>query len=881
MATWSAPQIPPSRPRARTQFWNYPRPYRTGWKAWLPSWRFVVGVMLAGLSLGAGVFMAAWTNITIPAELDNVETTTVRYAGDGGKLGEFRGAEDRKIVTVDDLPIWVANAAVASEDRNFYAKNNLGISPTGIARAALTGVGGGSTLTQQYVEQAYTSWNPNPTYVDKFKEMVLAMKVRSDPETYPPEDILGEYLNRIYLGRSAYGIETAAQAYFHKSAKKLTPSEAAFLAGIIPSPNAYDDTEWGPGWAEGRWERTLSFMHEDGYIDDQQYDEAVSAGFPKPEEHKQSAAYAGPKGYILKEVERELQANGFDLGRLYKDGLVVETTIDKKLQKAANETAKLPEEANTPLMRSALVSIDPKTGAIRAMYGGPDKSDPKYDLNAATDNWQQGGSTNKPFALIAAMDQGIPLGTQFNGDQPQTFDYYTKRDTTTGLEEPVPVTNFASESFGDIDLVKATAHSVNTVYVQLNHEVTPQATQEVAKKLGLDVEGSLAYRKWDALSDEEKEKKPSPGETSSRMSNVLGTSYVYTVDLARAYATIANKGVRTTPHLVNKVVDPDTGTVVYQSEVTEEREFSEDVMANATYAMSQVVDDPSGSGHYARQYIPDRPLAGKTGTSNDNYAAWFAGFTPQLVTVVNIYQYDPDSQKFQQLTPFPPFQQMTGGTWPVQAWTAFMAQALDGEPIEQFPDYEYIKPKPSPSPTPTDQKVKVPEGLEGQPWESVRQQLVALGLNPQLKEVNDPRYPEPQTVVRVQDAGKEVDPSTTIEVRITAAANPVATVPSVVTLSEREAEKQLRASGYRMQSQTVASAEPAGTVISQDPAPGTQLEQGNTVTVQVSDGSQPSPTDGATCGVLGFDPCPDPTDTSTTGPSTEPGPGGGNNSNNG
>ncbi|MBE1877930.1 transglycosylase domain-containing protein [Myceligenerans pegani] len=876
MATWSAPQIPPFRPRARTTFWNYPRPYRTGWKAWLPSWRFIVGTMLAGASVVAGVLMAAWTSITIPAELDNMETTTVRYAGDGGKLGEFRGDEDRKIVTVEELPIWVANAAVASEDRGFYAENNLGISPSGIARAAITGVGGGSTLTQQYVEQAYTSWNPNPTYVDKFEEMILAMKIRQDPETYPPEEILGEYLNRIYLGRSAYGIQTAAQAYYGKDAKNLTPSEAAFLAGIIPSPNAYDDTDWGRAWAENRWERTLYFMHEDEYIDDEQYDKAVAEGFPKPQKHRQSSAYSGPKGYILKEVERELQANGFNLKDLYQDGLVVHTTIDKKLQKAANETAKLPKDANTPLTRSALVSIDPKTGAIRAMYGGPDKSKPEYDLNAATDNWQQGGSTNKPFTLIAALDQGISLGTQFNGDEPQTFDYYTKKNPDTGLEEPAEVTNFDNKDFGNIDLVEATANSVNTVYVQLNNEVTPQATQEVAKKLGLDVEGSIAYRK----------NPENPGETTSQMSNVLGTSYVYTVDLARAYATIANQGVRTTPHLVDKVVNPDTGEVVYQSEVTEERVFDKEIMAGATYAMSQVIDDENGSGHYARQYIPDRPLAGKTGTSNDNYAAWFAGFTPQLVTVVNTYQYDPAGRdgkgEFQQITPFGGFTQMTGGTWPVQAWTSFMVRATEGMPVEQFPEYEYEEPEPSHSPTPTDQPetVMVPTGLVGRGWEDARNALTSVGLNAQPQEI-DSELP-PGTVIAVQNEGQEVPVPSTIVVQISKGpGQDMVAVPSVVTLSEQEANSTLRSSGFDVNVERQAHTEPEGTVIQQDPGPGIQAQRGSTVTIWVSDGSLSDPSDGATCGVFQNQPCDDPTGEPTGGATEEPGPGGGNRNGNG
>ena len=875
MATRSAPHIPPFRPRARTQFWNYPRPYRTGIKAWLPSWRFVVGVMLAGAALCAGVVMAAWTSITVGEQISSasLETSIVKFAGDGGQMAEFRAEQDRKIVTVDDLPIWVANAPVASEEKDFYSENNLGISPRGILRAAMSGVGGGSTLTQQYVEQYYVGWDPNPSLVDKFEEMILAMKIRQDKEGHPPEVILDGYLNVINLGRSSYGIQAAAQAYYGKDAKDLTPSEAAFLAGIIPSPNRYDEAENGPAWAEQRWDRTLRLMHEQGYVDDDQYETAVSEGFPEPKEHARSSSMSGPTGYILQEIERELKVQGFNIGKLQTDGLVVETTIDKKLQKAAEKNAKLPKESNKPFTRSSLVSIDPKTGAVRAMYGGPDLTNQKYVQNAATDNWQQGGSTYKPFTLIAALESGIPLGQKFNGDEPQTFDYYTSKDED-GVEQPQPVTNFGNEDFGQIDLVDATTHSVNTVYVQLNHEATPEKSQEVAKELGLGSEGSIAYRNWVAKGENPDEP---VGETSDQMSNVLGTPYVYTYDLARAYATIANQGVRTTPHIVSRVVDPGTGEAVYEADFPEEKSnIDPQSIANATYAMSNVIDDPEGSGHFARSVIPEeRPLAGKTGTSNDNYSAWFAGFTPQLATVVGLYEFKPDSGDFTPITPFGGFEQMTGGTWPVQAWTKYMDTALEGEPIEEFPDYEYEEPSPPPSQTPDEEMVQVPTGLEGQPWSSVREQLIALGLNPQPKEVEHPGY-GPETVVRVPQAGQEVTASSSVEVEVTGGEEQ-STVPNVVGMDENQARVTLQQAGFQMHPNYVSSEKPGGTVIDQNPGGDQQLPQGQGVNVDISDGSGGGdPSDDATCGIWKNEPCDESggEPTNPGGPSREPGPNG-------
>ncbi|WP_344102873.1 transglycosylase domain-containing protein [Myceligenerans crystallogenes] len=882
MATWSAPQIPPFRPRARKQFWNYPRPYRTGWKAWLPSWRFVVGTMLAGFALIGGVAVAAWTGTTIEGEVATatLETSVVKFAGDGGTLGEFKAEEDRKIVTVDELPIWVANAPVASEERDFYAPNNLGISIPGIARSIINGSGGGSTLTQQYVEQYHMGWKASPTYTDKIREMIMAMKVRQDPEGYPVEKILDGYLNVINLGRGSFGIQSAANAYYGKQAKDLTPSESAFLAGIIPSPNTYDASEAGQEWAQGRWKRTLRLMHEDEWIDDAQYDEAVKAGFPTPKEQKPRSSMGGPKGYVLAEIERELADQGFDVSTLNRDGLVVHTTIDKKLQARAEKEAELPDDAKQKT-RSSLVSIDPKTGAIRAMYGGPDYTEEKFGQNAATDNWQQGGSTYKPFTLIAALEKKISLYETYNGDEPQEFDFYTQRNEATGLEEPKPVTNFGNQDFGEINLLDATAHSVNTVYVQLNNDVTSAASADVAKRLGLGVEGSNAYRKW----EDGGKKEGGPGEAEDDISNVLGTSYVYTVDLARAYATIANKGVRTTPHLVDKVVNPDTGEVLYQANYTPESDlFDQQVIADATYAMQQVVDNPEGSGHFARSMIPEeRPLAGKTGSSNDNYSAWFAGFTPQLATVVGVYQFDTEKPGFEPITPFGGFEAVTGGTWPVQTWTKFMAPALEGMPIEEFPEPS-LQPVPSPTPSPTISEpalIMVPTDLVGRPWADVQAALIALGLNPQPRTVQGHGNEAPETVVNVVQAGQEVPAGTQIDVEITGGEEETSTVPYVIDMNVAEAETTLRQAGYNVSQQWVENDAPNGTVIDQSPGAETELPPNQTVTIVVSNGPTEDPDDEPTCGGIFNDPCddgggepsPDPT---MSEPGTEPGPGGGN-----
>ena len=753
-------------PRGRRRFFNYPRSHVKSFRRWLPSWRVVVGTMLTGVALVAGVLVAAWVTTDVPSKLPSVgaQTSTV-YWGDGTtEMGTY-AVENREIVDYATLPDYVGNAVVASEDSTFWT--NSGVDFRGIARAFYNNLKGGgrqgaSTLTQQYVERYYTDTVTD--YAGKAREAILALKITQQQKK---EDILGNYLNTIYFGRGAYGIQAAAQKYYGVNAADLTVSQAAMISGIIPNPTNWDPAN-NPEQAEHRWKRSLDNMLKDGHIDKAQYDEAIAGGFPAAIEYVKSDKYAGPTGYLLAMVEKELASEGIDISEadLTSKGYQITTTIDPAMQKAAVETIDtLPQESRgddnpvSPNLRAALVSIDPNDGSIRALYGGADFLQNQY--NNATLGAAQGGSTFKPFTLVAALENGHTLDERYNGNSPMTFE-----GANDGGDWKVR--NFGDVPYGNIDLVKATANSVNTVYAELNIETGPEKTAEVAHRLGIsektEVQGNAA--------------------------NVLGTATVTPLELTNAYATIAAGGQKATPHIVAQVVD-SRGNLVYEAPGADKRtaEFETDTMAATQYALSQVVEQ--GSGEPAKAL--GRPAAGKTGTSNENKSAWFAGFTPGLATVVGLYQTGPENEQ-EQITPFGRWADMrnpeiTGGSWPVEAWTSYMQAATANLPVGEF--LQYTPPKPQPTETPTEtpteepteetpteepegpqqpENVTVPGDLQGRTVDDAKAALRALGLKWAVTEEfsEEPRG----IVIKAGSAGAEVPPGSTIALVVSKGVDP-------------------------------------------------------------------------------------------------------------
>ncbi|HWV76343.1 MAG TPA: transglycosylase domain-containing protein [Isoptericola sp.] len=834
----------------RRRFWNYPRPRKGPVQRWLPSWRIVVGTLLTGTALGAGLFVAAWSTTTIPKNLDEVnnQATTV-YWSNGKQIGQF-AEQKRELVQLEDLPPYVGNAVVASEDDTFWTNN--GIDLKGIARAAVNNLKGGgrqgaSTLTQQYVERYYL--NTEDSYAGKAREAIIALKVA---QTQPKEQVLESYLNTIYWGRNTYGIQAASQEFFGKDAKDLTPSEAALLSGIIPSPNNWDPSI-NPDRAKERWERSINRMYQQGYITKDEHDKAE---FPKFKERKEATnTWGGQKGYLMDQVRKELVKSKSNPDaplesedELATRGLKITTTIDQKLQKTAVEVEKTLHEDGTygkasKNVRMSLVSMDPQTGAVKALYGGPDYV--KQSLNTATQDVVQAGSTFKPFALMAGLENGVTLEDRFDGNSGKVFPA-----ANNGEDWKVP--NFGGANYGSsIDLTTATAHSVNTAYVQLNDEVGPEKTREVAERAGIRKDENYPL--------------------TAGLSNVLGVDSVRPIDLARAYSTIAAGGYRTTPHIVAKVETLD-GTVLYEGPQEQEKEFDADVTTAATYAMTKVVEDPTGSGRVAQEL--GRPVAGKTGTSNDNKSAWFAGFVPQLTTVVGLRQYttlDLEAGKIagqDEIGGFGEWQEITGGTWPVRAWTDFMQVATEGMESEDFPEYVPAQPTFTPSPTPSEteeETVTVPD-VTGWDIAKATRELEKLQLKVSTRAQNSDQ--RKGTVLEMSGANTEVPVGTTVTL-VVSTGQPdqpeQVVVPNVVGQPRTTAEQMIYGDALQPAVREEFSDQPVGTVIDTDPGQGNSVDQGSTVTLIVSKGPEPGNGDNGNGNGNGNSPSPDPDESESPG----------------
>ncbi|WP_345712495.1 transglycosylase domain-containing protein [Kineococcus glutinatus] len=620
------------------------RPRRARRPRRLLGWLF--GIAGAGVVLAVGGFAAAYALTTVPDpnELADAQVSTVYYRDGTTPIGRF-SARNRVNVTIDQVPLVVQHAVLAAEDRSFY--ENRGVSPTGIARALWNNVRGGdtqggSTITQQYVKNYFLS--SERSYRRKAEEFFLALKI---DQQQTKDETLVAYLNTIYFGRDAYGIQTAAQAYFGKDVSQLDASEGALLAGMLAAPSAYDPRVNAEA-AQQRWDYVMDGMVAEGWLT---AEERAAAQLPATVEPTRTNDHAGTNGYLLTVVRSELRATvGLTDAEIDRGGYKIVTTFDAAAQAASVAAVQdgLPGEVPDGL-QVALVSIDPGDGGVRAMYGGADYL--TRARNAATQDTAQAGSTFKPFTLVAALEQGISLRSTYSGSSPMRLDSWGS-DT---------VDNFGGSSYGRIDLLTATANSVNTVYAQLNEDVGPQTSAEVAVRAG--------YPQDTAGLDD-------------NPSNVLGTSSPHPVDVAEAYATFAAQGVRTQWHTVASLAD-STGATTYTASPSQERVFDEDVMADATYAMQQVVQ--RGSGSYASRL--GRDAAGKTGTSSNNLSAWFAGYTPQLSTVVAMYQVGADGSP-QQLELGG--REVTGGSYPVRIWTSYMSSALEGQPELEFPDPAFV-----------------------------------------------------------------------------------------------------------------------------------------------------------------------------------------------
>jgi membrane peptidoglycan carboxypeptidase len=509
------------------------------------------------------------------------------------------------------------------------------------------GLQGGSTITQQYAKTAFLT--PDRTIKRKIVELIIAIKLENQ---LSKDEIFENYLNTIYFGRGAYGVETGSQVYFGRSADQLSIPQSAVLASILRSPGYYDPDyrEGNEERLEARYKYVINNMLDENWLDEKEAARYLKK-VPDIRPRLSTGQLAGNKGHLIEAVRKELNSLGFADEQLMIGGLTVRTTLEKDAQVAAEAAVfnQAPKKAPDNL-HIGLVSIRPGTGEIVAMYGGKDYLE--RQLNDATQGITQAGSTFKPFALIAALEQGISLSSVWNGDGPKIFDDFNGR--------PYEVSNYGDKSFGDLTLLKATASSINTIYVPLGIKVGVDKIIDAARRAGIPDSVSMVA---------------SP-------SAVLGVASPRVIDVANAYATFAANGVRAKPFLVKEVLGANKG-VLYQSRVVAEQVFDEAVMADLNYALGEVVR--AGTASSALRNF-GRPAAGKTGTSQSNASAWFSGYTPQLATSIAFYRDDAT----QSLNGIGGLNSVTGGSFPARIWNAYMKGALKGQESIDFTPPTFI-----------------------------------------------------------------------------------------------------------------------------------------------------------------------------------------------
>lgn len=656
----------------------------------------IVFALLIGIGLASFGVLYAAIGIPDPNADWKTEVTTVYYADGENVVGRFQ-THNREIINLSEMPQSIQDAVIAAEDRSFYT--NLGISVTGMTRALFRNVTtetlqGGSTITQQYVKVMYlnqdrTGWRK---YVRKTKESIIALKLDSQRSK---DEILESYLNTIYFGNGAYGVQTAAKTYFGVPASELTVPQSAALATIINSPSRFDPrSDGGLERMLPRYRYVLDGMAKSGAISRTEADE-FSKQLPEFKEKVVENRLGGWRGFLMAMTESELREQGFTSAQINGGGLKVITTFDKQAQDAAVDAVETVRPKGKDKLNVGLASVEPGTGAVRAIYGG-------NDFVKAQRNWAtlgtQPGSTMKVFVLQAALQSGYSLKTKLNGNSPYKF---PNGDSVGNAGDS------GGRGYGTIDLLKATKSSVNTAFMDMTMQMNngPQRVWDAALEAGI------------------------PQKTMENIDPVpvigLGFAPIAPIDMATAYATFAAEGQRADWYVVEKVIQ-DGDVVGYEHTVTTRQVISKDVAADMTFALRGVVSGGTG-GRGATQC----PTAGKTGTatfkktpSSPSYpsAAWFVGYTPRLATAVS-YTVGKNGNEMTRgyLTNY------YGGYYPAMTFGRYMRAATAGRPCLPFPKPANIKatlgtelnsPSPSaipspmptqtPSPTPTPTKTTTP-----------------------------------------------------------------------------------------------------------------------------------------------------------------------------
>ncbi|MES9537567.1 transglycosylase domain-containing protein [Actinomadura sp. NPDC000600] len=588
-------------------------------------------LILAFLGFCIAAFGVAYLFTPVPSPQEEAIAQGPTFYYSDGKTQIAKTGVNRDAVKLDKIPKSTRDAVIAAENRSFYS--DPGVSVQGTTRAlwsTATGkqLQGGSTITQQMVRNYYGGIGKDRSVTRKLKEIMVSLKVGQEKDK---NWILEQYLNTIYFGRDAYGVQAAAHAYFDKDVSKLTPAEGAYLAAAIQQPSNFADPT-GPrrAYAEQRWRAIVGNMVRDGALTSSQ---AASLTFPAPGKEKIIDVLKGQRGYMVNVAKKELtERRGYSEDEINRSGLKITTTFDKRLMDAMKQAV----SNNAPngmskKIRTGAVSVDPSTGQVLAFYGG--RGYLEEALSSAFGDWAQAGSGFKPIALAAALDDGKTLSTSYDGSSPQYF-------------RGAPIHNDSNENFGTVNLVTATEHSINTAYVNLGQDIGNKKIAAMAEKMGIPAS----------------QMKPDQRDAATFP---LGIVSLHPVQQAGVYSTFASEGVHRTPFVVKSVTDNEN----HKRKFTEkgERAFSQQVARDATYAMQKVVQGGTGTG----AQLPDgRDVAGKTGTTDKGRAIWFNGFIPQMATTVAMFRSDGKPLNI-------PGYGAYGGQLPAQIWRSYMSDAVN------------------------------------------------------------------------------------------------------------------------------------------------------------------------------------------------------------
>jgi penicillin-binding protein 1A len=713
--------------------------------------------------------------------------TSFLYASDGSLITELHAEQDRVVVPYAEMPQSVKDAVVAIEDRRFWT--HYGVDIRAILRAAYIDatagkiVEGGSTITQQLVKNLYVG--DDETLRRKFEEAALAYQLEQQQSK---QQILGRYLNTVYFGQGAYGVQAASKAYFGIDARALTLADSALLAALIAAPTYFDPFEY-PGRAKRRRDEVLARMRDLGSIGASAYRRAVAQDLrlhPERSEHRYPFPYFVDYAFrwflTTQSVDRKVfgapcppgTPNGSGcpqrFAKWYEGGLRITTTVSPRLQNEAEQAVDSILESQTDPF-GALTAIDPRTGYVRAMVGGRGYWDRRASVgrvNLATggSTGRQAGSSFKPFALVAALENGISPSTVFPA--PSSIDIPLENGQVW------PVTNAEEGGYGYLTLEQATIDSVNTVFAQLVDRLGADKVVAAARKMGIRCCTRSTQPKTPLLAVD---------------SAVLGSNEVNTLEMASAYGTLAAGGYHVAPTPIERITDAD-GVVLWRAEPERKLVVDPRVVGAADEILQKVV--LYGTGTAANI---GRPQIGKTGTEDDFQNAWFVGAVPQLVAAVWVGFPQANIPMEPPRTPIAVY----GGTWPASIWHAFMLRATNPMTPQRFP-----------VPTPTYVQVRV----------DATQDPFCLPndytLLANVQTLTFVRGTQPERTCRTPTSPQRV------------------IVPSVVGLLQTVAESRLRDAGFFPDASLVSSSQPVGTVIAQSPRAGTRAQQTSTITILIS-----------------------------------------------